>query len=216
MHSKQLNPEEIIIFTRYPEPGKVKTRLVPYLGEEDAALLQRRLTEQTIRLALPLHQEKQVRISIFFTGGSEEQMKKWLNGSVILKSQDDGDIGQRMASALRSAWSRGAHRAVLVGSDLPALKTDILAQALKELRTCDVVLGPAHDGGYYLIGLNNNLPAEKFNTLFNGLDWGTSSVFSQTLQKAEQEHLTVAILERLHDIDRPEDLKHFCHHSDPQ
>lgn len=209
--------EEVIIFTRYPEPGKVKTRLVPYLGEEKAAQMHRRLTEQTIQYILPLEQMRLVRISLLFTGGTLEQMENWLEDSIMLAEQQGENFGQRMAAAIQSAWSRGARRAVLIGSDCPSLDADLLAQALDQLQTHDVVLGPTYDGGYYLIGLNSDLPDEKVAIFFQeDIDWGTSKVFHQTVQKAEKELLSIATLKTLHDIDRPEDLEYFSHYSDPQ
>ena len=216
MRLQQQPREEVIIFTRYPEPGKVKTRLVPYLGEEKSARVHRLLTEQIIRLVQPLKQMRPVRISLFYTGGTLQKMETWLEESIILAQQQGENIGQRMAAALRSAWLRGAHRAVLIGSDCPMIDADLLGQALDRLRNHDVVLGPTYDGGYYLIGLNSNLSVEKFDMFFQKIAWGTAKVFHQTVQKAEKELLSIAILTTLHDIDRPEDLEYFSHYSDPQ
>lgn len=216
MSLQQQPSEEVIIFTRYPEPGKVKTRLVPYLGAEQSARVHRLLAEQIIQLVLPLKQMRPVRISLFYTGGTLQKMENWLKKSIILAEQQGENIGHRMAAALRSAWLRGAHRAVLIGSDCPSIDADLLDQALDRLQNHDVVLGPTYDGGYYLIGLNSNLPVETFDILFHDIDWGTNKVFHQTIQKAEKNLLSVSTLTSLHDIDRPEDLEYFSHYSDPQ
>ncbi|MDW7772984.1 MAG: TIGR04282 family arsenosugar biosynthesis glycosyltransferase [Desulfobulbaceae bacterium] len=207
--------EEVIIFTRYPEPGKVKTRLVPHLGEKKAALLHRLLTEQIVHNILPLAQMRPVRISLHFTGATLEQMRDWLGMSILLAEQRGEDLGQKMAAALRAACSRGAPRTVLIGTDSPSVDAVLLAQALDELLTHDIVLGPAHDGGYYLIGTNGAVPEEKLDILFEGIAWGSAEVFSRTVEKAGQENLSIAMLEAIHDIDRPEDLEYFHYHTDP-
>jgi rSAM/selenodomain-associated transferase 1 len=208
--------EEVIIFTRYPEPGKVKTRLIPYLEAEKAARVQRLLTERVIQHVLPLGKIRPVQISLLYTGGTRDQMERWLDGSIIMAEQQGENIGERMATALRSAWTRGSARAVLIGSDCPAVDAELIAEALDQLQTHDVVLGPTYDGGYYLIGLNSELPDEKIDILFQDISWGTAIVFHQTVQKAQKESLTIATLKTMHDIDRPEDLEYFRHYTDAQ
>lgn len=208
--------EEIIIFTRYPEPGKVKTRLVPYLGKEQTAQIHRQLSERIIRQVLPVQERRRVLISLFYSGGSLRQMKEWLQHPFVYQKQQGDDIGIRMAAAFQSAWQRDTRRAVLIGTDCPSMNADIVDQALEKLLSHDLVLGPAHDGGYYLIGLRADLPAEQLNSLFQNLSWGGSDVFRQTVNRAGLYGLRVAALEKLHDIDRVEDLEHFRHHPHPQ
>lgn len=209
-------PEELIIFTRYPEPGKVKTRLIPHLGEEEAALVHRRLTERIIQQVLPIRQMRRVLISLLYTGGSLQQMKNWLQYEIRFEKQPEGNIGLRMAAAFQSAWSRSSRRAVVIGSDCPAVNAKIVALAFERLLTHDIVLGPAYDGGYYLIGLHRQLPHEKLHILFQNIAWGTGMVFQHTVRRAEQEKLTIATLEKLHDVDRVDDLEHFSHNPYPQ
>ena len=208
--------EEIIIFTRYPEPGKVKTRLVPFLGKEETALMHRRLSEQIIRQVLRVQEIRPVLISLFYSGGSLQQMKNWLKYQFIYEKQQGADIGIRMAAAFQSAWKRGRKRAVLIGTDCPLMNADLLEEALDKLRTNDVVLGPANDGGYYLIGLHDDLPAGQFDSLFVNIAWGSADVFKQTVNRARKYKLRIATLEQLHDIDRVEDLEHFRHYPHPQ
>lgn len=208
--------EEVIIFTRYPEPGNVKTRLVPCLGSEGAAGLHRQLTEHIMRHVLPLRQMRHVRMSVHYTGCSRAQMKNWLALPVTLEKQVGKDVGLRMAAALKEACARGARRTVLIGTDCPAMNADLLAGALDTLLRYDVVLGPTFDGGYYLIGLTRNLPREKIDRFFQDISWGTSAVFSQTVRKMTREGIPYATLQTLHDIDRPEDLEYFHYHTDPQ
>ncbi len=214
--TRRHSPEEILIFTRYPEPGKVKTRLIPELGNQEAARIHRLLTERIITSLLPLRQSRPVHFFLYFTGGSQAQMENWLGNSLFLARQKGTGLGQRMASAFREAWRRGAGRAVIVGSDCPCIDDKLLAHALDRLKKNDAVLGPAYDGGYYLLGLNKNLSAEQFDLFFENIAWGTPHVCRQTMEKAQNAHLSVSTLTRLHDIDRPEDLEHLRCHTNAQ
>jgi uncharacterized protein len=195
----------LILFTRYPQPGTTKTRLIPALGAEGAALLQRQMTEHTLRQVAQLVQTEPIAVEIWFAGSPETeehaQMQQWLGADWSYQAQSTGDLGDRMAQAFQSAFASGAERVVIIGSDCPQLDADRLSQAFRSLQTHDLVLGEATDGGYYLIGLRQ-FAAE----LFVGIDWSTDRVLSQTLAIANQKMLAIALLEPLTDIDRPEDL----------
>lgn len=207
--------EEIIILTRYPRAGKVKTRLIPFLGGGRAAALHAYLAGLTLAAARELRRSREAGITLWYTGGTEEQMRTWVGGDVPLAEQRGRDLGERMAAAFRTAWAQGAERAVLAGTDCPALGAPLLAEALDHLRGCDMVIGPAHDGGYYLIGLRRQA-AGKTAALFSGMTWGAADTFSRTMEQAARAGLSTVTLRTLHDIDRPEDLRHLRHHSDPQ
>ncbi len=116
-----------------------------------------------------------------------------------------------MADAFVRAWRQGAGRVLLIGSDCPDIDAAVIRDGLEQLLNHDVVLGPAVDGGYYLIGLRTSVGRPA--CLFDGVDWGTDQVLQQTLTLAETAGLSSAFLRELHDIDRPEDLVHFNHHS---
>jgi uncharacterized protein len=120
-----------------------------------------------------------------------------------------------MAAAFRASWASGTERAVLIGTDCPGLDAPLIARALDHLHTYDVVIGPAHDGGYYLIGLHRNTQ-NKMAALFSDIAWGSADTFSQTIERANRAGLSTVTLKELHDIDRPEDLKHLRHYSDPE
>jgi rSAM/selenodomain-associated transferase 1 len=183
---RQPPQEEIIIFSRYPRAGQVKTRLIPRLGRKGAAELHAYLTEQTLARAREAAGLRPALLSLWYTGALRQQMKDWLGSTLLLIPQQGKDLGERMASAFQTTWEKGAQRAVLIGSDCPALTPALMVQALSELTQHDLVLGPASDGGYYLMA------------------------------RAAAAMLTVFILKELHDIDRPEDLRYLCHHPDPQ
>ncbi len=188
------------IFTRYPVAGLAKTRLIPALGEQGAADLHDRMTRQVIDqargLALPA-----MAVEVCFAGADSDAMRRWLGDDLRYVPQDDGDLGQRMLAVFVRAATEGVAATVLIGTDLPDLRADHLARAFDALARHDLVLGPATDGGYYLIGLRQPLPS-----LFDGVAWSTAAVLDQTLDRAKEAGLTVALIDRLRDVDRPEDL----------
>jgi rSAM/selenodomain-associated transferase 1 len=206
-----LAEKHLIVFTRYPEVGKTKTRLIPALGAEGAATLQRQMTEFTLKQVeqwVDLHgndlegdRSPAPSVEIRFAGGDRTLMQDWLGSRWLYQPQATGDLGVRMRQALQFAFEQGSKRAVTIGIDCPQLDSATLAQAFQALQNHDLVLGPATDGGYYLIGLRSLVPE-----LFRGIDWGTDQVFQQTVAVAEAKGLAIATLTPLTDVDRPEDL----------
>ncbi|MBW4422016.1 MAG: TIGR04282 family arsenosugar biosynthesis glycosyltransferase [Myxacorys californica WJT36-NPBG1] len=194
----------LIIFTRYPEPGKAKTRLIPALGDAGAADLHRQMAEHTVAQARKLQKQQTVLVEVQFTGGDLAQMQTWLGEDMQYRSQSAGDLGERLVQAFQAAFGQNATAVVVIGTDCPSLGEDILSAAFELLTTTDVVLGEATDGGYYLVGLQKLIPE-----LFKNISWSTDIVFQQTLAIASQLKLTTALLPVLDDIDRPEDLKHL-------
>lgn len=189
------------MFTRYPEPGTTKTRLIPALGPQGAADLQRCMTEHTLDRARELRSASQVTIEVRYAGGSQQQFKRWLGTDLLLSPQGGGDLGDRMERAFREAFKTGVDSVVLVGTDCPEMKPAHLRNAFHGLGTVDLVLGPARDGGYYLIGLRRDAP-----DLFRGMPWGSEEVLERTLQVARAKRMQVELLDVLFDVDRPEDL----------
>ncbi len=193
--------ECLIVFTRYPEPGKTKTRLIPVLGAEGAATLQRKMTENQLAEVKELQAFYSLSVEVHFAGGNEQLMQSWLGSNLIYRRQSEGDIGCRMASAFQASFAAGMNGVVIIGIDCPDLNAQLIAQAFQALCQHDLVLGPAQDGGYYLIGLRRLIPE-----LFTGITWSTAEVLQQTLSIAQKLELAVALLPLLSDIDRPEDL----------
>ncbi len=145
-------PERLIVFTRFPEPGKTKTRLIPALGARGAARLQRQMTEHIITTAAALNGRNGLSIEVRHEGGNAGLMQDWLGSHLTYRPQGGGNLGRRMQRAFEAAFEDDAAAAVIVGSDIPGISDDILRQAFEALRKKDLVLGPAKDGGYYLIG----------------------------------------------------------------
>lgn len=191
----------LIIFGRYPVPGRTKTRLIPALGPAGAADLQRRLTENVLKTVRRFARPREIGVEICFEGDSKQKMRRWLGSGAILSRQVPGNLGERMQTSFSGAFQRGADRVVLLGTDIPQLRTDHLEQAFDALAENDLVIGPSTDGGYWLIGLNH--PVD----LFEGIQWSTDAVFGQTLALAKEQGLRVKTLSLLRDIDTAEDLK---------
>ena len=199
-------PDRLILFTRYPEPGTTKTRLIPVLGPEGAAEFQRRLTERAAQVAVAARTRRGLSLEIRHSGGSPTGMRQWLGEEFSYRPQGPGDLGTRMGACFRAAFEEGAERAVLIGADIPALSPAILTQAFDGLDCCDLVFGPAADGGYYLIGATAAGFRRSTAFLGSGITWGAPDVLARTLRRVRDAHLTCTLLETLADIDGPADL----------
>ncbi len=193
--------QHLLIFTRYPEPHCTKTRLIPRLGPEGAAELQGDMTDHTLAWARELAGKASVSVQVRFEGGDEARMRDRFGDSLLYLPQGPGDLGDRMTRAIAEAFASGADRVIVVGTDCPGITSALAEQAFQRLATADLVVGPATDGGYYLIGLGRPIPE-----LFTDIDWGKETVLRATQQRAEQLGLAVGLLTPLSDVDRPEDL----------
>jgi rSAM/selenodomain-associated transferase 2/rSAM/selenodomain-associated transferase 1 len=195
------NQPRLILFTRQPVPGRVKTRLMPTLGAEGAAALHRRLTLRAFRTAEAWRAKTNAILEIRFDGGSEAAMRHWLGDGPLYRPQGEGDLGERMARGFEENFREASPATVIIGSDCPALGTASLTATFDGLTRHRAVLGPANDGGYYLVGLTKPAPE-----LFRGIAWGTDTVLAESVRVLEQLNTPPLLLERLDDVDRPEDL----------
>jgi hypothetical protein len=205
----------VILFTRYPHPGKCKTRLIPTLGGEGAAKVHRQLVAHniaTLSTFSTLHAN--TTYHIYYDGASVQDMEQWL-GKQILMKQHGNNIGERMANALIMELQT-AENCLLVGSDCPDISPELLKEAFQALQQNDLILGPAYDGGYYLIGVNKSCKIEAIRQLFRGIHWGSDRVLQETRLRANELHFRVHLLQKLHDIDTPDDLKYFHHYPHPE
>lgn len=194
--------KRLIIFTRYPEPGKVKTRLISALGAEGATNLHRQMSEHTLSQVRQFCRTVPVSIQVYFSGGKQQDMRDWLGADLVYQPQGIGDLGSRMVQALSDAFLENLDFVVIIGTDCPGLNVDFLTKAFTLELDHDLVLGPALDGGYYLIGLRRFIPE-----LFSGISWSTAEVLQQTVNIALKLGLSVVYLPSLGDVDRPEDLQ---------
>jgi hypothetical protein len=208
MQRQKTTAGHLMLFTRFPQAGETKTRLIPALGAEGATSLQRRMSEAAFAT---LRACRGVSLEVRCCGADADAVRRWLPGADSYAAQGEGDLGARLGLAFAAAFARGARPVAAVGADCPALTADHLAAALAALADHDLVLGPARDGGYYLIGLQAPHPG-----LFRGIPWGTAAVLRQTLARAKALGLRHHLLETLPDVDRPEDLTHLDHHPGAQ
>lgn len=177
------------IFARLPVPGEVKTRLIPALGAEGAARLYARLLAATILAARESGLDFELRV----TGGEPSLFHAIYGEDLSVIPQGEGDLGERMA--------RIEAPGLIIGSDCPAMSAPLLIAAAGALSERDVVLGPATDGGYYLVGFKRPMPF-----LFNAMEWSTARVLPETLSRLAERRIGPAILPELSDIDTAEDL----------
>ena len=187
---------EVLMFTRAPRLGEVKSRLARQVGEKRALEVHRELG---LRLVTALSGEFQLTV-VFTPTDALAEMRSWL-GDLRFVPQVQGDLGRRMAVAARDAFGRGAQRVIVIGSDAPQVDARIIRRADRALRSAPVVLGPALDGGYYLVGLRQVMPL-----MFENIDWGTSRVLRQTMERLGAQGVSPELLEPLRDIDTEEDL----------
>lgn len=187
----------VAIFARAPSPGRAKTRLIPLLGARGAADFQAALLADTVRKVSTL--TGPISRYIFISGHAFPINSTLAN--YTLEQQRGRDLGERLGGAFRQLLQR--HRAaIVIGTDSPLLPSRILCQAVSELRSCDAVLGPCPDGGYYLIGLRRMSPG-----LFRGVRWGTAHAFRDSLGNILRQGISCSILDPVADIDRPEDFR---------
>jgi rSAM/selenodomain-associated transferase 1 len=200
--SKPRTPRRaLLVFVRAPEPGRVKTRLAAAIGDQAALRVYRRLAEHTLAEARALAAED-VAIRVHYApADSGDVVRAWLGTGPLYLPQADGDLGMRMQDAFARAFADGAERVVIVGSDLPEVSASLLRHAFDLLDAHPAVIGPARDGGYYLLGLR-----KMIGGIFDGIEWSTSTVFQSTLKRLGAAGVDPAALEVLSDVDTVDDL----------
>lgn len=194
------------VFLKYPEPGRVKTRLAAGIGPERAASLYEKMVAHVLQRVIAPLPSSRYRCTLFYDPYRPlGDYAKWLGEKNLpFASQKGADLGERMASAL-DALLASHQDAILIGTDCLDLRDGHLRRAAEALSSgSDVVLGPAEDGGYYLIGTRSRQPA-----LFEAMAWSTPEVLPETLSRCEAARLRVAQLPPLADIDTPEDLARY-------
>ena len=198
--------ERLIIFTRYPEVGSTKTRMIPILGADGAANLQREMTEHVLSQVAGPSASNNLAIEICYDGANEDLMRLWLGSEFEYVLQKGNNVGERMQRAFEHAFESGATSAVIIGTDIPDLTARIVKDAFKVLKQKDMVLGPAKDGGYYLIGFPKTAFFLAAGDLFAGIKWGESDVLKKTINTATDLGIRYSLVDELKDVDRPEDL----------
>lgn len=201
-----IQPNLLIIFAKNPEKGKVKTRLAQTIGDQKALEVYQELLQVTKSISDPLQVHKQVWYSRFINPAdlwSPSLDNRAGDTSFYEKRLQQGDsLGKRMQHAFEEAFRAGYQKVVIIGTDCSSLETAILQAAYQLLDEQQVVIGPARDGGYYLLGMSQFYP-----DLFEDKQWSTPSVCKETIQQLEQWNVSYEMLPVLNDIDTEEDLR---------
>lgn len=193
----------LVIFAKAPQPGAVKTRLIPSLGADGAAALARAMLTHTLQQAMAAGMEA-VELCMSPAPADPAWHGVVLPETVERSAQGEGDLGERMASAVERVTTRHRDSIVLIGTDCPALTSERLREAARQLVRHDAVMVPAADGGYVLIGLKAPCPG-----IFTRMPWSTSTVGAETLRRLAGLGMRVWQGPTLHDIDEAADLAHL-------
>jgi len=192
-----------IIFARYPQSGVVKTRLASKVGKDWAAQFYQLCAEHVFAEARKL--PKNIAKYIFCAETTHLlEMRQWAGSSFRYLAQIEGDLGEKMYHAFSTIFQHGIRKAIIIGTDIPDLSAKVLNDAFSNLETHDVVIGPASDGGYYLIGIK-----QVVIDLFKNIPWSTEHVFEKTLRAINERKYSVAFLPELMDIDTEDDVRRW-------
>jgi uncharacterized protein len=183
----------LIIMARPPVLGKVKTRLAAGVGEANALIIYEKLLEHTLSIAVLEGADT----FVFWSEPTDFQ----LPGSFQSDSQKGNDLGERMGHAFETIFRQGYHEVVMIGTDCPDLSAAILQYSFCEFEKCDVVIGPASDGGYYLIGMN-----AFHRNLLENMPWSTNQLLECSIIAARKSGLGVITLQTMNDVDEAVDL----------
>ncbi len=210
-HSKQR--PSLILMLRWPAAGRCKTRLAEKIGSQKAACIQNRINIHTIAVAQILEKQGFVDIQLAWSGLSYRAAKRWSlkQGIQNVILQGEGGLGLLMKKQVLHAQkhkidSHIGRSIIIIGSDLPSLCKLDLIKAIESLKKHEIVLGPSSDGGYWLIGLSGKLVSPVASWPFIGINWGTSQVLTQTINKAKLEGVSHMLLGEHNDVDQLEDL----------
>ena len=191
-----MSSERLIVFLKAPRLGTVKTRIAQTAGQQRALNI---YTEMVERVLENVREVKNVELR-FAPDDARDDVQPWLRDAWLAQPQGPGDLGERLQRAFADAFAHGAERVVIIGSDCPEVHARDVRAAWKELHSHDVVVGPAIDGGYWLIGLRAPQPE-----LFQGVPWSSEQVLGETLARAKSLKLRIQLLRILTDIDTEAD-----------
>ncbi|MDA1276624.1 MAG: TIGR04282 family arsenosugar biosynthesis glycosyltransferase [Verrucomicrobia bacterium] len=190
----------LIIFVKAPRPGHVKTRLAASIGPEEACAAYRMLVTELLDRLNPLDQVE-LRYS---PDDAIDEIQPWLRETWIAQPQGPGDLGARMENAFANAFTSGCARVALIGSDCPDVSVADVEEACQSLSAHELVLGPARDGGYWLIALRQSEPS-----LFSDMPWSTERVLRETVRRADAKGWRVRLLREITDVDTESEWKRY-------
>jgi uncharacterized protein len=188
--------QALIIFVRHPVLGKVKTRLAASLGNDAALSIYKKLLQHTLEITQAVQADK----FVFYADAVVEQ-DMWKQQHYYKSQQHNGELGERMLKAFEQVLNKGYSKVCIIGSDCYELSSQIIIEALDKLDDNAIVIGPATDGGYYLLGIKKLYP-----DLFQNKNWSTRTVFADTIKTIEDLNLRYSILPTLSDVDEAADV----------
>ncbi len=198
----------LVVFAKDPIPGRVKTRLTSRITPDEAAKLYKAFSLDIISNARKLKRNSVNNITVAYTPvGAEKTFRKLVGQSTNFFPQKGRNLGERMKNAFKQSFAEGAKRVIIIGTDSPTLPTSYIQKAFDVLKKIPIVIGPTFDGGYYLIGLSR-----QNDDIFDGIEWGTSRVFGQTLTRIKSLDKQLYILPPWYDVDTSEDLEFLRSH----
>jgi rSAM/selenodomain-associated transferase 1 len=189
----------LIIFVKNPVHGKVKTRLAAAIGNDKALDIYLHLVTHTLKAIVNAAADRY----IYFSDEIDDSIGQKTT-AFKRAVQSGADLGERMKNAFCDVLNTSYHKVLIIGTDCPGISPEILEQAFDQLNDADIVIGPAADGGYYLLGMKALHPQ-----LFDNIEWSTSAVLQTTVERCTQNNLRYQLLEELNDIDEEKDLMHF-------
>jgi rSAM/selenodomain-associated transferase 1 len=193
MNNKQL----LMIFTKNPEMGKCKTRLASTIGDEAALKVYEQLLDYTVDFALKVNGEKYV-----YYSQNIQFNDRWNESIFNKKLQVEGNLGVKMATAFKENFDSGFEKIVIIGSDCAEINEEDLENAFQALDDSEVVIGPAIDGGYYLLGMRSFIPS-----LFQDKSWSTPDLINETISTLKKQQISFSLLKEKSDIDYEKDLE---------
>ena len=191
----------VIVFARYPEAGKVKTRLSKTMGTEFAAGFYRQMAENIFNICVALPRSINDLHLYYYNENDTERIKNWVPPEFSLHLQEGADLGEKMKNAFDLMFKNRYKKVIIIGTDCPGINRNIILKSFTKLSQYNVVTGPSNDGGYYLLGMNKFYPF-----LFDGIEWSSNQVLKRTIEIITQNKLKYFMLPRLIDIDTEEDL----------
>ena len=194
----------VLLFAKFPRPGTVKTRLAKAIGFEKAAQLYTCSVHDTIGYLKRLNFPFEI---FYWPVESGVEFAETFGSDNTYVPQQGEDLSQRAINSFRRTFDRGVEYAVTIGTDIPDLPQELITDAFERLKSADAVIGPALDGGYYLLGFSKRSFAPA---AFENISWSTAKVFDQTLCALKNQNKTVSVLPAWNDIDTIEDLRRFA------
>ena len=194
----------VIVMTKFPEEGKVKTRLIPALGAAGACAIHDKMASYCIQNMRKLASTSaSIELKVHVAGGEDTLVSHWLGGTDFTR-QVDGDLGEKIKHAADHSFSSGAQKVIIIGTDCPTIDSKAISEVVQSLDEHDACFIPAYDGGYVLVGI-----AGEYYGIFDDVSWGSETVMAESLAKVNEYDLSCSILDKKHDVDLEEDFIHL-------